>query len=92
MVQATLLIPAALRMHTGGADALAVDADNVRTALAVASRQHAALAQHVLTRAGELRPYVKVFVRHTDVRDLQGLDTPLVDGDTLAIVPSVAGG
>ncbi len=88
----TLLIPAALRMHSGGADQLDVDAATVRDALAVAGARHDALLQHVLTRDGKLRPYVKVFVRSNDVRDLDGLDTPLIDGDTVMIVPSVAGG
>lgn len=87
-----LLIPAALRMHSGGTDELAVEATTVRAALAAVRTQHAALVQHVLTRDGELRPFVKMFVRNADVRDLDGLDTPLNDGDTVAIVPSVAGG
>ena len=47
---------------------------------------------HILTRDGQLRPFVKVFVRNRDVRDLDGLDTRLVDGDEVLIVPSVAGG
>lgn len=88
----TLLIPAALRMHCDGADTLAVNAGTVRAALAAAGKDHAALVQHILTRAGELRPFVRVFVRNNDVRGLGGLDTALNDGDTVAIVPSVAGG
>ena len=88
----TLLIPAALRMHCEGADQVVVEAVTVRDALAAATERHGALLQHVLTRDGKLRPYVKMFVRSNDVRDLEGLDTPLVDGDTVMIVPSVAGG
>lgn len=91
-VLVTLLIPAALRMHCGGADKLAVDARSVRQALDVLRSKHVALVQHLLTRDGELRPFVKVFVRSNDVRDLGGLDTPLNDGDTVAFVASVAGG
>ncbi len=88
----TLLVPAALRMHCDGADQLEVDAATVRDVLAAAGARHGALLQHVLTRDGKLRPYVKLFVRSNDVRDLDGLDTPLADGDTVMIVPSVAGG
>ncbi len=88
----TLLIPSALQMHSGGADTLTVHARTVRTALAAAGERHEALAQHLLTRDGELRPFVKVFVRNNDVRDLKGLDTPLTGGETVMIVPSVAGG
>lgn len=88
----TLCIPAALRMHCAGADQLTVDATTVRAALAAAGARHAPLLQYLLTRDGQLRPFVKVFVRNRDVRDLDGLDTHLVDGDEVLIVPSVAGG
>lgn len=88
----TLLIPAALRMYTDGAAEIEVDAATVRDALAAAGARHDALLQHVLTRDGKLRPYVKLFVRSNDVRDLEGLDTTLVGGDAVMIVPSVAGG
>lgn len=90
--QITLLIPAALRAHSGGVETLSMDAASVREALDVAGVRHAALVRHVRARDGELRPFVKIFVRNNDVRDLQGLDTLLVDGDTVMIVPSVAGG
>jgi len=88
----TLLIPAALRMHCAGAEVIALDAATVRAALMAAGLRHASLVQHVLTRDGQLRPFVKIFVRSDDVRDHQGLDTPLLDGDRVMIVPSVAGG
>ncbi len=88
----TLFIPAALRMHCAGADRLSVNAATVRAALQAAGETHDSLLQYVLTRDGQLRPFVKVFVRNNDVRDMDGLDTALVDGDTVLIVPSVAGG
>jgi adenylyltransferase/sulfurtransferase len=88
----TLSIPAALRMHCGGVDAMQLEAATVRLALAAAGARHGTFLQYVLTRDGELRPFVKIFVRSDDVRDLGGLDTRLDDGDTVMIVPSVAGG
>lgn len=90
--QVTLLIPAALRMHTDGAETLAVEAATVRAALAAAGERYDSLLQHVMTRNGKLRPFVNLFVHNDDVRRLQGLDTPLAAGDVLMIVPSVAGG
>lgn len=92
IAHATLVIPSALRVHCGGADALPVAATTVRTALAAAGRRYPALQQHILTRDGALRPFVNVFLHQRDVRDLDGLDTPLADGDALLIVPAVAGG
>jgi adenylyltransferase/sulfurtransferase len=88
----TLLIPAALRMHSDGADRLDVNASTVRAAIAAAGERYESLSQYVLARDGKLRPFVNVFVRNNDVRDLEGLDTTLVDGDTVMIVPAVAGG
>lgn len=88
----TLLIPAALRMHCGGKASLNLQATDVRAALSVAGRDHQDFLRCVLTRDGKLRPFVKIFVREEDVRQLDGLDTALADGDVVAIVPSVAGG
>lgn len=88
----TWLIPAALRMHNHHADSIEVNATDVRSALAALAAERATLAQHIVTRDGQLRPYVNIFVNNRNVRDLDGLDTPVAPGETLLIVPSVAGG
>lgn len=88
----TLLVPAALRAQGDVVGALTVEAPTVRAALALAGEQNVALLPHILTRDGQLRPFVRIFVRENDIRDLDGLDTVLNDGETVAIVPSVAGG
>lgn len=86
------MIPSALRMHSGGQGRLPVRAITVGEALERAGQAHQSLLQHILTRDGQLRPFVNVFVRQEDVRHLHGLDTRLQDGDMVMIVPSVAGG
>ena len=43
-------------------------------------------------RDGDLNPFVNAFLNDTDVRHLEGLDTPVADGDTLALLPAMAGG
>lgn len=88
----TLAIPSALRAYCAGRSRLLVRAATVGRALDAAGQEHAGLLQHILTRDGQLRPFVNVFVRQEDVRHLQGLETPLHVGDTVMIVPSVAGG
>lgn len=92
MPRVTVRVPAALRMHSGGDAALQLEAASVGGALRALGARHPALTLRVLTRDGQLRPFVKLFLRGHDVRELEGLDTPLVDGDELAIVASVAGG
>ena len=88
----TIRIPAPLRSYTGEAAELYVHAETVRQALAAAGERHQLMIRRVLTRDGELRPYVNLFLGDTDVRTLAALDTPTSDGDVLSIMPSVAGG
>jgi adenylyltransferase/sulfurtransferase len=54
--------------------------------------QFPALKKHLFTETGELRPFVNLFLGEEDVRHLQGVDTPLKEGDKLMIIPSIAGG
>ena len=53
---------------------------------------HPGLAERLFDEAGELRRFVNVFLADEDVRFLEGLATPVADGQTLSIVPAVAGG
>lgn len=85
-------IPMPLRSHTGGTDEVQVNASTVGDALQALGAAHDGLLARVLSPKGELRPFVNVFVGEHNVRVLDGLATPLADGDVLAIVPAVAGG
>lgn len=85
-------IPDPLREHAGGADSLEVRAATVRDAVGVLGKTYPELAQRILTRGGELRPYVNLFLDGENLRELNDLDTPLRDGQILQILPSVAGG
>lgn len=90
--QAILMIPSALRVHSDGRGRLPVHARTVGEALQLAGQEHESLLQHILTRDGQLRPFVNIFVRQEDVRHLHGLETRLREGDMVMVVPSVAGG
>ena len=89
---ALIRIPAALRDYTGGKAEMPVTAGTVGHALNSLSAAHPQLKRHLYTEHGELRSYVNVFVNEDDVRTLRGLETSIRDGDTLMIVPSIAGG
>lgn len=54
--------------------------------------RHPALKPHLYDDEGRLRSFVNVFLGERDIRELQGARTPLLEGETLLIVPSVAGG
>lgn len=85
-------IPTPLRSYAGGSASVAVQAKTVGEALEQLTRQHPGLKQHLLDEGGRVRSFVNVFLHQQDVRGLQGPDTQLREGDTLLIVPAVAGG
>lgn len=88
----TLKIPTPLRQYTNGQAEVAVSGSNVATAMKNLVEQYPALEQHLYDGDGELRAFVNLFLGENNTRDLQGLETPLSEGDTLRIIPSIAGG
>lgn len=85
-------VPTQLRELTGGAGEVPVEASTVGEALNALDGAHPGFAERVFDDSGQLRRFVNVFLADEDVRFLQGLDTPVADGQTLSIVPAVAGG
>ena len=88
----TVRIPAQLRTLTGGAGELALSGSTVAEVLKDLDASHPGFADRLFDDTGGLRRFVNVFLDDEDVRFLQGLDTPVADGQTLSIVPAVAGG
>ena len=87
-----LKIPTPLRPYAEGQSEVAVAGANVGEALDDLVQQYPALKKHLFNEAEELRPFVNLFLGDEDVRHLQGLETPLGEGDKLMIIPSIAGG
>jgi molybdopterin synthase sulfur carrier subunit len=85
-------IPTQLRTLTGGAGEVTVEGSTVGEVLKALDAGHPGFADRLFDEAGELRRFVNIFVADEDVRFLDGLVTPLTDGQTLSIVPAVAGG
>ena len=85
-------VPTQLRTLTGGAGELTVEGSTVGEALKALDAAHAGFAERLFDDGGQLRRFVNVFLADEDVRFLDGLDTPVTDGQTLSIVPAVAGG
>jgi molybdopterin synthase sulfur carrier subunit len=88
----TVRVPTQLRTLTGGVGEVAVDGSTVGEVLKGLDAAHPGFADRLFDDAGQLRRFVNVFVADEDVRFLQGLDTPVAEGQTLSIVPAVAGG
>ncbi len=88
----TVRIPTQLRTLTGGAGEVAVEGASVGEVLKALDATHAGFADRLFDDGGNLRRFVNVFLADEDVRFLDGLATPVTDGQTLSIVPAVAGG
>ena len=92
MRNVTVRIPAQLRQCVDDAPVLEAVADTVGAVLEQIGARHPGFLQRIVLDAGELRPYVNVFVGSENVRSSSGLDTPVSDGDVVSIIPAVAGG
>jgi len=85
-------IPTALRECCAGNAELALQASTVREALDVLERDHPRLHVRICDETGAVRRHVNLFLNRSHVRDLQGLDSSIEDGDVLAIMQAVSGG
>src|SRR5690242_21431357 len=85
-------IPTPLRPFAGGQSAVAVSARDVGDALGHLTSQFPELKRHLYTDQGKLRAFVNVYVNDEDIRYLAQEKTPLAEGDSVSIVPSIAGG
>ena len=85
-------IPTILRKHTGGEKAVSADGDTVRDLIGDLDHRYPGIAGSLLTGDGALHRFVNVYVNDEDVRFLGGLSTALSDGDSVTVLPAVAGG
>ncbi len=88
----TVRVPTTLRTLTGGAAEVVVEGATVGEVLAALEAQHPGFADRILDDDGGLRRFVNVFVADDDVRFLEALATPVPEGETVSIIPAVAGG
>jgi len=84
-------IPTQLRAATGGASSASVDGETVGEVLDALYREFGDLRERIADDGG-LRRFVNVYIGGEDIRFLDGLDTPVSDGDEVTILPAVAGG
>ena len=89
---AKVRIPTQLRELSGGQSEVTVDGSTVAEVLEALNGAHPGFRDRLFDDGGKLRRFVNVFVADEDVRFLDGLDTKVTDGQTVSIVPAVAGG
>lgn len=88
-----IFIPTPLRSYAGGSKSVEIEAATVGAALDRLTEAHPALRNHLFTAEGKLRAFVNLYLNDEDVRYLPAKEaTAVASGDTLSIIPSIAGG
>ena len=88
----TVRIPTTMRPISGGASTVQVEGSTLAEVLKALDAAHPGFGERLFDDSGALRRFVNVFVADDDVRYLDGLNTPVPDGETVSIIPAVAGG
>lgn len=88
----TIVVPTALRRFADNCEHLLVDAGRVDEALIEATRRYPKLAPQLFGQGGKLRGFILVFVNSRNIKQLQQELTPVAAGDTITLVPAIAGG
>ncbi|QBI18742.1 MoaD/ThiS family protein [Egibacter rhizosphaerae] len=85
-------VPTVLRQHTGGESKVAAEGATLREAIDDLEARHGGIKERLVSEQGDLHRFINLYVNDEDVRFLSGIDTPLDEGDSIAILPAVAGG
>src|SRR2546428_13289048 len=89
---ATVYVPTPLRQATGGRSKLTASGRTVKELLDGLERTYPGIRQQLCDETGEVRSFINVFVNGTEIRQLEGLSTPVQDADEVSIIPAMAGG
>jgi len=85
-------LPSALRQYAGGQNNVPLEGNTVGEILKALTDRHAPLKRHLLDEKGSLRSFVSIFLNDESINQLQGEETAVNEGDTVLIVPAIAGG
>src|SRR5262245_38142148 len=87
-----VLVPTALRQFAGGKEEVSCGGGTVGEVLTSLTSEYGDLKQHLYKENGQLRNFVNIYLNDEDVRYLEREATEVSDGDTITIVPAIAGG
>ncbi len=86
-------IPTPLRRHTNGLSTVELNgADNVRATLDTLTAQYPTIGDRLFDGQGQVKSHINIFLNNEDIRFLNGLETNVKDGDTVVLLPALAGG
>ena len=89
---ATVLVPTPLRRLTGGQSKVTVEGQDIGSLIQAIDQKFPGIAEKVLDGDGNVKRFINVFVNDSEIRTLQGLQTPVRESDRVSIVPAMAGG
>jgi len=92
MSSVTVKIPTPLRPITGGQSELKIEGATVGEILRKLDSQYKGFGERVLDDGKSVKQFINVFINEDNIRDKRDLDTEVKNGDTLSILPSIAGG
>jgi len=92
MSSVTVKIPTPLRPITAGQSEVKIDATTVREVLLKLDSKFKGFGDRVLDEGTTVKRFINIFVNEDNIRDKKELDTELKNGDTVSILPSIAGG
>jgi MoaD family protein len=85
-------LPQILRKHAGGEPVVDADGSTLRELLKDLESRYPGITKNVVSEEGALHRFINVYVNDEDVRYLGSLETPVKEGDTVSLLPAVAGG
>lgn len=88
----TVYIPTPLRRLTGGQSKVQVQASDIADLIQALEDDYPGFADRVLDDAGQIKRFIQIFRNDDEIRALQGVETPVTEGDRVSIVPAMAGG
>jgi molybdopterin synthase sulfur carrier subunit len=85
-------VPTPLRKYTQGQDEVSAQGDTVKAIVEDLEKSYPGIKERICDETGKVRRFVNVYVNGDDIRFLQNLETTLKEGDSISIVPAIAGG
>ena len=88
----SILVPAALRAYTERQAEIEVNGGTVGEAIADLAAKYPDIRKHIYKDENSLRDFINVYIGDTNIKEIEGLKTPVKDGDSVMLVPAIAGG
>ncbi len=87
-----LKVPGLMRYYVENQAEVRLGGDTVGALLVELMEQYPTIRPHLVDAKGNLRRYINLFVNQVNIRDLNGMDTPLGENDQVVLLPSISGG